>query len=350
MRREKGERHLHACIRMYHKQIDAGRHFLHEHPWSTDSWYYPEVKALSEKQGVYLVKGPTCKWEMQAEDPQGLQGKGYVRKETGWLTNSAALAESLAEQCSNETGDLWHRYVHLVGGIARGAAVYPPKLVKAGLQGLREQMAQDGHLSSVDAYAAGPVPEEPAMPAGDWYQYWDDVNGGYLDPAGVEEARALEMDYIHKQEVWKRVPLSQCLEEIGKQPIPLKWVDTQKGDAQNPNLRSRLVVKDIKARKSPEDQLDPAMLFSAMPPVEAVRLLTSMLVTKGRSKHGRLLRLGSWDISRAHFYGSPKRNIYVKFAPRRRSIRRRVWSIMQIHVRYSRRAINMADTLHPGSH
>ena len=75
--------------------------------------------------------------------------------------------------------------------------MYPLKLVKAVLQGLREQMAQDGHLSSVDAYAAGPVPEEPAMPAGDWYQYWDDVNGGYLDPAGVEEARALEMDYIY---------------------------------------------------------------------------------------------------------------------------------------------------------
>ncbi|CAE7854404.1 GIP [Symbiodinium necroappetens] len=294
MRREKGERHLHACIRMYHKQIDAGRHFLHEHPWSADSWYDPEVKALSSREGVYLVKGPACKWEMQAEELQGLQGKGYVRKETGWLTNSAVLAERLAEPCGNETGGLWHRYVHLVGGIARGAAVYPPKLVKAVLQGLKEQMAQDGHLSSVDAYAAGPVPEEPSMPAGDWHQYWDDVNGGYLDPAGVEEAR-----------------------ETGKQPIPLKWVDTQKGDAQNPNLRSRLVVKDIKARKSPEDQLDPAMLFSAMPPLEAVRLLASMLVTKGRSKpkHGRLLRLGSWDISRAHFYGSPKRNIYVKLPP-----------------------------------
>ncbi|CAE7348384.1 RE1 [Symbiodinium sp. KB8] len=52
-----------------------------------------------------------------------------------------------------------------------------------------------------------------------------------------------------------------------------------------------------------------------MPPLEAVRLLASMLVTKGRSKHGRLLRLGSCDISRAHFYGSPKRNIYVKLPP-----------------------------------
>ena len=148
------------------------------------------------------------------------------------------------------------------------------------------------------------------MPAGDWYQYWDDVNGGYLDPAGVERRQERLKWTIYTQGVWKRVPVSQCLEETGKQPIP-----TQKGDAQNPNLRSRLVVKDIKARKSPEDQLDPAMLFSAMPPLEAVRLLASMLVTKGRSKHGRLLRLGSCDISRAHFYGSPKRNIYVKLPP-----------------------------------
>ena len=105
---EKGERHLHACVRMYHKQIDAGRHFLHEHSWSADLWYDPEVKILSGREGVYLVKGPTCKWEMQAEELQGLQGKGYVRKKTGWLANSAALAERLAEQCGNATG-VWLR-------------------------------------------------------------------------------------------------------------------------------------------------------------------------------------------------------------------------------------------------
>ena len=309
-RREQGEQHLHLSIKMYRKQMEKGRYFLHEHPWSADSWYDEEVKALAEDERVYVVKGPMCKWEMKANDVAG--NEGYVRKETGWMTNSPVLAEILQGECSNKQGGLWHRHVRLIGGIARGAAVYPPKLVNAVLKGLKEQMVEDGSLSAVDAYAAGPVPEEPSMPAGNWYQYWDDVNGGYLDSEGVLKARQLEMEYIHKQGVWKRVPLDQCIQETGKQPIPLKWVDTNKGDHTNPNLRSRLVVKDIKARKGPEDQLDPAMLFSAMPPLEAVRILTSMLMSKQRSKHGRPLRLGSWDISRAHFYGTPKRNIYVK--------------------------------------
>ena len=44
----------------------------------------------------------------------------------------------------------------------------------------------------------------------------------------------------------------------------------------------------------------------------AVCILTSILMSTQRSKHGRPLRLGSWDISRAQFYGTPKRNIYVK--------------------------------------
>lgn len=31
-----------------------------------------------------------------------------------------------------------------------------------------------------------------------------------------------------------------------------------------------------------------------------------------RSVHGRRLKIGLWDISRAHFYGTPKRRIYIE--------------------------------------
>ena len=311
-RREKGEKHLHLSIEMYRKQLKAGRYFLHEHPWSADSWFDEEVQKLSKEPGVFTVKGPMCRWEMEATDPRGLQGTGYVRKETGWMTNSPVLAEILEGVCTNETGGPWHRHVHLIGGIARGAAVYPPKLVSAVLKGLKRQMTENGHLSTLESHSSGPVPEEPLMEHGEWFNYWDDVNGGYLDPKGVEEARKLEMDYIHRQGVWKKVPMEQCLKETGKKPIPLRWIDTNKGDHDKPNLRSRLVVRDIKARKGPDEQLDPAVLFSAMPPIEGMRLLASLLVTRKKSKHGKALKLGSWDISRAHFYGTPKRNIFVQ--------------------------------------
>ena len=101
-------------------------------------------------------------------------------------------------------------------------------------------------------------------------------------------------------------------EETGKPRIKTRWLDTNKGDPSHPNYRSRLVVKDIKATKRPEDQLPANLLFSSMPPLEAMRLLCSLWATKQRSIHGERLKLGLWGTSRAHFYGTPKRRIFIE--------------------------------------
>ena len=79
-----------------------------------------KVEALAREDGVFEVKGPMCRWQMMATDRRGLQGTGYVRKETGWMTNDEGLARVLKGVCSNESGKgPWHRHIHLVGGIAR---------------------------------------------------------------------------------------------------------------------------------------------------------------------------------------------------------------------------------------
>ena len=88
---EKALEHLHNSCRVYRKQLDAGRLFLHEAPWNATSWKDPEVKELTDRPDTYLVRGPMCRWEM-ATDRRGLEGTGHVRKETGWLTNSRELA------------------------------------------------------------------------------------------------------------------------------------------------------------------------------------------------------------------------------------------------------------------
>ena len=36
------------------------------------------------------------------------------------------------------------------------------------------------------------------------------------------------MDFLHKQRVYNKVPLQQCLHETGKQPIGTRWLDTNK--------------------------------------------------------------------------------------------------------------------------
>eukprot|EP00971_Amphidinium_carterae_P296889 5897791-Amphidinium_carterae.1 len=60
----------------------------------------------------------------------------------------------------------------------------------------------------------------------------------------------------------------------------MKWVDTDKGDATRPNYRSRLVCREVKKAKRPGEQLKASELFSSMPPLEAVKTLCSLCMTK----------------------------------------------------------------------
>ena len=252
-------------------------------------------------------------------------GTSYVKKSTKWMTNSKVLAELLNGVCSNRVpGGLWHRHVHLVNGRATMARVYPPELVKAVLKGIRAQMKEDGEFRDVNASDAGPSPEidehledfvedftpsnEQRTEGQDEKIFYDDITGVQLDTQGVLEARRQELAWIHKAEVYTKRSLEECYERTGKAPITLKWIDRNKGDTVKPNYRSRLVVREIKKQHG---SLPGHMLFSNMPPLEAAKLLCSMLATKRKSKRGKPLKLALFDISRAHFYGKAQREIYV---------------------------------------
>ena len=130
--REEGLRHLRVAFKSYWKQHQAGRLFLDEHPKSASSWKEPEVLSMINEEGIYLVEGPMCRWGMTSTD---VQGKGFVRKETMYLTNSPELARVLSGECNGK-----HRHVHLVNGRARQAQVYPPRMVTAILRAVRKEL------------------------------------------------------------------------------------------------------------------------------------------------------------------------------------------------------------------
>eukprot|EP00974_Lingulodinium_polyedra_P100009 9687306-Lingulodinium_polyedra.AAC.1 len=73
-----------------------------------------------------------CRWGMQARDRRTGE-VGFVRKPTGWMTNSGELAAALQGwcECVNQDGSVPYRHVRLVGGLAAPAATYPPALVDA---------------------------------------------------------------------------------------------------------------------------------------------------------------------------------------------------------------------------
>ena len=94
----------------------------------------------------------------------------------------------------------------------------------------------------------------------------------------------------------------------GKQPIGCKWIDINKGDAKNPNYRSRLVAKEIK--RGPSDDM-----FAATPPLEAKKCLISMAMSqfaRGRAKtSGSVQKLLFIDVSRAFLDAPSRRPVFV---------------------------------------
>ena len=99
-RREMGRHHLRTAIKFYRKQYDEGRLFLHEHPAGAESWDEKEMVELQRLPGVFTVTGPMCRFEMQVNHP--VQGPGFVRKQTKWVTNSVPRLVNLHPSLQNQ--------------------------------------------------------------------------------------------------------------------------------------------------------------------------------------------------------------------------------------------------------
>ena len=110
------------------------------------------------------------------------------------------------------------------------AAKHPPRLVRAILKATAREY-REGSGRAANAFAAGPVCEETegqSFSADDFNdesqdRFWDDANGGWLDPVKVAAARQLEVDWIKKRNVLKIVKRT---ETKGKKLLDLRWVDT----------------------------------------------------------------------------------------------------------------------------
>ena len=92
--------------------------------------------------------------------------------------------------------------------------------------------------------------------------------------------------------------VDNCLKTKGKRPIPIKLVDVNNGDAQRPEVRSRLGVAETRHRTTLSEE-DNAQTFSATPPYEALRSLVSFVMSP-RDKDEKNHVLMFIDIMRAH--------------------------------------------------
>ena len=126
---------------------------------------------------------------------------------------------------------------------------------------------------------------------------------------GVKKARAQEMQYIADKQVWITIPRAEAVRR-GLKIIPTRWIDIDKGHANQPNYRSRLVAKEFNTGN--EDGL-----FAATPPLEAVRLLVSDAATVQAQNvsPGRDRVIMVNDVARAFFEAPVKRAVCVELPP-----------------------------------
>ena len=118
---DRARKHLAFVCELYRIQLEAGRYFLHEHPAHATSWKEPcVVQLLAEFPDLYLVSSDLCQFGLTAK---GTSGEEPARKPTRWLTNSACLADRLDKKCDGK-----HTHATLLGGRAKDAQIYPPKL------------------------------------------------------------------------------------------------------------------------------------------------------------------------------------------------------------------------------
>ena len=248
-----------------------------------------------------------CKWNVQKIRSESSE---CVRRTTGFFTNSWRIKIALESYFDEHAQEVWERNWMNPEMQTTLSNTYPPKLIATILMALREQVKENDQLNAVEEIA-GPVPEIPLeydqiLKGGG--KLWDDVNGGYLPEDLVLAARR------HSEGVHEVVPVQEC-RDAGMKPLDLIWVDTDKSvDPAHKKIRSRLCAREYKTKKQGKIQraLPSSHLFSAMPPLESVKVLVSIMTSVSLSNKGKPLKLRHYDISRAHFQGTAQRLVYIR--------------------------------------
>lgn len=308
-------KHPEFSIKLYEIQWRNGRYFLHEHPAEAPSWSEPMMKRLMDKCGVQRVVGDQCQYGLKSKDEWG---EAPARKRTGFLTNAVCIAKRLSRRCPNKIGYQVHRHVVLTNERPKAAQVYPDKFCKEICLGIQEQIQRDRNGQSllaniqVDPNTTAKSLVDEARELKTRYlkieedneeecmEAWDDESGAALDPREVQRARREGIEYVRKMNLYTKVSTKEAYQATGKSPISVRWIDINKGDAECPNYRSRLVAREIKPSKRDD-------AFAATRPLEALKIIVSF-ITLGNK--GELLMIN--DISRASFHAPAKRRVYVQ--------------------------------------
>ena len=328
--------HLHFVIGIYRMQLDGGRHFLHEHPAGATSWNDDWVMRLMQHPRVSTITSDQCEYGLLTPDAHG--NPTPAKKPTRWMSSSPHMLKRLSRRCSGD-----HIHQHLVGGRAKAAEDYSLELVTEILRGMRdtadhEEEWGDGNSSELDnamlttgllhdvrfsslaaAYRAEDLKIETqnlsvrfkyldgrTCPSKLFFKdaYRDEYTNEELPMGHVRNAMAEELEYFCDR-VWVGVPLDDAKNDPDGKIIGSRWVNCNKNDINDPDVRCRLVAQEVNLHADDS-------FYAATPPLEAKRMLFSDFSSRAMNEK---LQISFVDVKKAYFYGVPERTLYVRLPP-----------------------------------
>ena len=131
--------------------------------------------------------------------------------------------------------------------------------------------------------------------------YRDEYTNEELPMGFVRSAMLGELEYFCDR-VWVGVPLSEAQNDPDGKIVGSRWVNCNKNDASDPDVRCRLVAQEVNLHADES-------FYAATPPLEAKRLLFSEFASQCKHED---LQISFVDVRKAYFYGMPERTIYVR--------------------------------------
>jgi hypothetical protein len=298
-------------MEVFRAQSEMGGYFVHEALTTSTTWRLPVIRRVRTQKGVStavvsLQRGSRQTRvmsnsfqvieEMKRQYNEHRNQEETEKREKGRFTFVKRLPGAPQESPKSEYSST----------LIYGATRTPPSTSHRALaEGIRKQSEVDTLrvcrvkvLSTVNHEdIKAPEHEEDSDQAA-----WDDMSGVPLDPKLVKAARQEEIEYVKKRNVYTKVKRSEV--PSGAKVIRVKWVDVNKGDANNLDIRSRLVAMDFKDGDRPE-------LFAGTPPTEALRILCSMAATRDDDQEEEKVIMVN-DVRRAYFYAEVTRPVWVE--------------------------------------
>jgi hypothetical protein len=337
---EQAAEHIKFMARIYRKQHEAGRWFLHEHPQNASSWKLEEMKTLAKENGVELTVIDQCAYGLKTWGTTGgkLKKDKFAKKPIKFMTNSGEIAQELSKRCNQR-----HTHQTLTGERARVAAEYPSGLCNAICRGLMNEikmmamqirplmiLKHTDHVGKIDGGGNNLVDDRHEEAFGEAY---DDISGAELNVKDVRKARLKELGYVDEKNVWTKMSRNEAIQK-GIRVVDVRWIDINKGDSEKPDIRCRLVAKDFNTGREEG-------IFAATPPLEALKFLISEAATiEHGGKMEKVLMIN--DVARAFFEVPAHREVCVELPTECRT-RKMTTTIM---LPYWRRAFTGREVRH----